>query len=48
MQNFIKEIEKLGPLIDVKHNDINDAANNGIISRLIRFKVDPDLTSINE
>lgn len=43
LQEFIDELEKLGPLFDMHDFNINPTANNGIIARLISFKIDPEM-----
>ena len=37
---FIEELDSIGSLIDINERNINDAANNGIIARLILFSAD--------
>lgn len=41
LQCFIVELKNLGPLFEMRDCDINPTANNGILARLISFKIDP-------
>lgn len=37
LNGFIDDLESLGPLVNVKISDVNPAANNGILARLLSF-----------
>ena len=43
LHSFIDELEQLGPLFEMRDCDINPTANNGILARLISFKIDPEM-----
>ena len=48
LNNFINDIGTLGTLIDKHEYDSNEAANNGIIARLISFKPEYEKKEIND